>query len=140
MAMVKDLSKYKTELTELARVINQFKSEAVQVRLLELLLTGNGETDSTDGKGHAGMAGLNGATIAHRPPKKRKMGAMTAILSLVEAGFFADRRRIAEIAAQSKDSLHVEFDTNELSGPLARLVQEEKLKRDKKNGYFQYYV
>jgi hypothetical protein len=142
-----NIAQNKSEFAELARIVNQFNTEAVQLRVLELLLNGenfSGGHAAHNGDGAAGHSKDGKVALLAKPAKahrKRKMGALSAVEALIDNGYFKGRRSISEVADQTKSKLSLKFETNELSGPLARLVQQGKLKRDKaKTGFYQYFV
>lgn len=153
--MIERFSELKKDLTELAAVLNQFKSEAVQLRLLELLFDApskenaeepedtadpkrrtNGRTKKRGSKAPAKKAPDNG------PSEKQKKGAggkgaNATLTNLLAGEFFNSHKTIGDIIAHAKLNLAREFRANEFSGKLARLIRSGELTR-KKNADGQY--
>jgi hypothetical protein len=139
------------QLAELAKILNSFKSEAVQLRILDYVL---GDDFSS--------ASLNQPTraVAHKKlfmpskPSKEKTGAIEApikkkakagtgapasLTQLVEGNFFATPRTINDIIEYCKHNLARTFKANEFSGKLSRLVRNGTLTREKNaDGQYEY--
>lgn len=141
----------KKDLGQLAAILNQFKSEAVQVKLLEQFMTTSAPAAPAaaapaprrgrpPGSG-AKTAAPKAAKAPKAPRKRGKMGATAALQKLIEAGFFKAHRTIADVTAASKDKLGVEIPVTNFSGPLMRFVNEKKLQRAKnKDDKFEYWA
>ncbi len=136
---------------QLAGLLNQFKSEAVQVKLLDRFLSGVGSvvqpvTSAFSGNESPPVAPKrrgrppgSGKKKVGRPPaaaatpkpakagrrKRSKMGATGALHKLIDSGFFKTRRSIAEVTAACKNKLGLDIAVTYLSGPLLRLVSEK---------------
>ena len=151
----------KKDLSQLATVLNQFKSEAVQVKLLEQFLSapaGPASPAAPDTASAAPVARRRGrppgsgkkpaapkepkAPKAPKAPRKPgRIGATTALQKLAESGFFKTRRSIADVTATTKAKLGTDIPVTNFSGPLARFVEEKKLQRAKnKDGRFEYWA
>ena len=143
----------KKELTELATVLNTFKSEAVQVRIVELLLaTSESVVDDkrpvrsptarpkrkTKRKTAKKVAKKDTTTRPRRTATSGTGG--TAILSQLLAGdFFSSPRTIGDIVEHSKHNLARTIRPNEISGKLARLTRNQELSRSKNSdGQYEY--
>lgn len=140
--MLKDFEAIKTQLAELADVINKFKSEAVQLRIIELVLQGRRAEGS--GGAHSELAPArkgkkkrktsSGTANKGDEKKKRASGGTGAIATLVkvyEEGFFAKPRTISDILAHCETNLARRIKANEISTKLARMVRSGELKRAK---------
>lgn len=141
-AMINNFDAIKAQLKELAAVINSFKSEAVQLRLVELVFgTQNAEreSDSTQhkrtkrrrGKGlkdHAVEAEKSGAT---RTRGSRHPGGKATLDRLYEEGFFKKAKTIKQLVEHCQNNLALKYKQSDFSGPLARLTRDGKLKRAK---------
>jgi hypothetical protein len=152
---------------QLADLLNQFKSEAVQVKLLDRFLSGVGSvvqplTSAISGSESPAAAPKrrgrppgSGKKKAGRPPaaaatpkpaktgrrKRSKMGATGALHKLIDSGFFKTRRSIAEVTAACKNKLGLDIAVTNLSGPLMRFVSEKKLIRAKnKDEKYEYWA
>jgi hypothetical protein len=148
---IEDIQDKKKYLAELATVLNSFKSEAVQLRLLEHLL-GNIGVD----EGQVQPNGKPKSSPRRRPkqpkpsaanggsgsPAKKKSatsgtGAVATVAQLVEGDFFKKPRTIGDIIEHCKHNLARSFKANEISGKLGQLVRSKHLTRAK-NADHQY--
>ena len=150
--MIADFEILKKQLAELAKVINSFQCEAVQLKVVELVLTGevvagSVEEVATSGKGATGgekgkkkkakkKAEKGEAAIKRRSSKK---GAVPILTQLIEEGYFKQGHTINNIVEYvERDKAH-KLKVTSLSGPLARFVRDSKLKRDKNaDGQYEY--
>lgn len=69
--MIRDFTQTVEQLKELAKIINEFKSEAVQLKLIELLFSSNGLKASTVAATPAAPA-VAAAPVAAAPVKEKK--------------------------------------------------------------------
>lgn len=150
--MFKDFEATKQQLSELAEVINKFKSEAVQMRLIELLLdaephdldenealppavskkrrkkAAKASTRATDdGEGKSGA----------RRKASGGTGPKAILTKLFNEKFFAKPQKIGDICKHSETNLARKIKPSDISGKLARMVRDGELKR-KKNADGQY--
>lgn len=139
--MMKDLAAITKQLRELAEVLNAFKSEAVQLKLVDLLFTSGPEPEPHD-RGKPRVPGRKAnrrakATIKEKKAAKAKSkpsalsGGGTALARLIEQGFFKQPRMIGEIVKYTSDQLALKLKPSDFSGKLARYVREGKLSRAK---------
>jgi len=140
--MIERLDEMKKDLTELATLLNGFKSEAVQLRILDIVLG-----DQARGQIHRSQASEKTPGVPRRQPKsvnredsatedkKRKVavgaGAPATLTQLVSGDFFDKPRTINDIINHCKDMLARTFKANEFSGKLARMVRNGNLTRSK---------
>lgn len=156
--MIKDFDAVKLQLEELAPIINSFSSEAVQLKIVELILSGqmksdellnqeNNETDSDALRPKAKKKRTKKTPVrskdsgAPRPTQKRSPGdgAPATLDKLVENGFFKQKRTIKDIIDHCEMNMARKFKQNEFSGKLARLVRSETLTRTKnEDGLYEY--
>lgn len=147
--MIEKFADMKGPLSELATVLNKFNSEAVQLRLLDLVF---GKEDTV-----VGTPSTNRSEAAPKPPrrrssktrkeagkpheKKRKVssgsGARATLTQLLETPLFNKAQTINSIIEHCKHNLARTFKPNEFSGSLARMVRSGELTR-KKNADKQY--
>jgi len=135
--MSKHIEKLKKQLTEISEVVNSFKSEAVQLKIIDRLLDVLVEFDKTDAegtelfnkKGHKRDEGDNYPFAQGR----KKPGATKILNQLLSTDFFSTPRSISSIATYCKDNFDSDFKTSELSGILLKLANENKLKRERSN-------
>ena len=123
--MIKDFDQVRLQLKELAEVINAFKSEAVQLRIVELILGGASvATASPQSTGatppvvlpvrkrrtkRAPKNASSASAPAKRPsrtPAKGRPGARTTLDTLISEGFFKTPKTIGKIVERpSKTSV-----------------------------------
>lgn len=149
--MIKDFERIKKQLLELASVVNAFKSEVVQVRLLELLFRGTSlhfeheeEPQAKKEKGvgarkrRKGRVRIADERKEGKPPRTTgRAGGPGTLTRLVNDGFFSKAKTIKDIVDHCKNNLASVYKQSDFSGALARYVREGKLKR-KKNQDNQY--
>jgi hypothetical protein len=151
--MFLNLDPIKSDLTKLAGILNQFKSELVQTKLVEMFFSGAGVVPAPaeaprrkgrpPGSGKAKAAAA--AATAPKPAGKRrargKMGATGALNALIKSGYFKTRRTIADVVDACESKVGVPIKVTNLSGPLARFVQEGRLQRAKnKEDKYEYWA
>ena len=148
--MIKNFEETKSQLKELAGVINSFKSEAVQLRLLELVF-GAGEVPTEKEKPK------NPAPTRKRKPRTKskgttsdetsktgnrsstRLGGAGALNRLIDEGFFKNGRTLAEIIQHCEENMARKFKQTDLSGILSRYTRDQKLTRAKnENGQYEY--
>jgi len=138
--MSKHTEKLRKQLLEISEVVNAFKSEAVQVKIIDRLLdsimeserheegdfklqdrrTRKFETTSEDG-------------TDGRIRGRKKPGATKILNQIIHTDFFDVPRSIAGIANYCRDQYDSDFKTSELSGILLKLANENKLRRERNN-------
>jgi len=124
---------------DISEVVNSFKSEAVQVKVVDRLLDALMELEKTDGdgaevfikRGYKQRGVDEGNYSFARGPKKP--GATKILNQLLSTDFFDTARSISSIANYCKDNFDSEFKTSELSGILLKLANEGKLRRERRN-------
>lgn len=148
--MTDDLKK---KLNDIADTVNRFKSEAVQLRVIDALL-GSLNAEASAGQNSQPPARRRRAKKAKQqqgsqPDKEKKAkqagrnsalpGAWATIVDLEKTGFFKTPRTIAAIIAHAGTQRGHHYKANECSGPLLRLLRDGKLKRAKnKDGQYEY--
>lgn len=154
--MINNFDEIKRQLKELSGVVNAFKSEAVQLRLIELVFAGAGakstpagvESESTPRTRNRKRAGRRSApkkSTADVPKGNRparsgaRIGAKATLSRLHEEGFFKKPRTLNDIVKHAETNLATKLKQSDLSGPLARYVRDVKLKRSKnKDNQYEY--
>lgn len=159
--MFSTIEPLKGDLAKLAGVLNQFKSEAVQVKLLEMFF-GKGvpaapavasaaaqaaAAAAPRRKGRPPGSGKAAAAAAAPKPAKAgrkqrgKVGATGALNALLSQGYFKARRTIADVVEACESKVGARIKVTNLSGPLARFVQDGRLSRAKnKDDKFEYWA
>jgi len=142
--MSKHIDKIKKQLTEISEVVNSFKSEAVQLKIIDRLLDVVVEFDKGDFE-HLEFSNKkdykrNGFGEDYPEEAPKKPGATKVLNQLLNSDFFASPRSISSIADYCKENFDSDFKTSELSGILLKLAKENKLKRERSidNNRFEY--
>jgi|SRR6187402_2204451 len=138
--MSKHIDKLKKQLIEISEVVNSFKSEAVQVKIIDKLFDAMSESEKDiDGSGtdlftkKARKRGdINGDSYPFATGRK-KPGATKVLNQLLATDFFDKPQSISSIANICKDNYDSDFKTSELSGILLKLAKEDKLRRERNN-------
>lgn len=142
--MIKNFDLIKEQLKELAIVINSFKSEAVQLRLLELVF----EAVERAPAEQAGAGAPAGELRPHRPARRKAAGSSKIAASpkvkgsgrpggkamldrLLEEGLFKNPKTIKQLVDHCEHNLAFKYKQSDFSGSLARLTRDGKLKRTK---------
>lgn len=157
--MIKDFDTVRNQLKELAEVINAFKSEAVQLRIIDLVIGGaslaaklempaatapdaEAATKSRARKRPRKAKPSESATSqpkAPRTPAKGRPGGKVTLENLVAEGFFKTPKALGQIVEHCDTSLAMKYKQSEFSGPLMRLVREKRLTRKKNtDGQYEY--
>ena len=137
--MSKHIEKLKKQLVEISEVVNSFKSEAVQVRVVDRLLDIMIELEKADGDGADVFIKRayrqRGSDKGNYSPVKgaKKPGATKILNQLLLTDFFETAHSISSIANYCKDNFDSDFKTSELSGILLKLANENKLRRERSN-------
>ncbi|WP_295651993.1 hypothetical protein [uncultured Mucilaginibacter sp.] len=140
--MSKHTEKLRKQLLEISEVVNAFRSEAVQVKIIDRLLDSIIEGDRHDGDGESLKLQDNRGRKRReyeddgtegRIRNRKKPGATKILNQIIHTDFFETRRSIAAIANYCRDSYDSDFKTSELSGILLKLANEGKLKRERNN-------
>jgi hypothetical protein len=142
--MSKTIDKLKKQLLEISEVVNSFRSEAVQVRVVDKLLDAmieaeRGYPESAELFKKAGRH-INGSEDRAALPSRKKPGATKVLNQLLDTDFFKTAHSIADIADHCRERFDSVFKTSELSGILLKLANENKLKRQRNdsNNRFEY--
>ncbi len=137
--MSKHIEKLKKQLLEISEVVNSFRSEAVQVKIIDRFLDAiieseKGDIDGTDTFNKKGRKPKSGDEDENLSSQGRKKPGATKILNqLLSTDFFDTRHSISDIAEYCKDNYDSDFKTSELSGILLKLAKENKLRRERSN-------
>jgi hypothetical protein len=156
--MITNFDEVKSQLLEFSEVVNKFKSEAVQLRVVEIIL-GNGSYQRADSKEqnnaperptrsrrrktprNTSKANAdNSGEVAEKVTKKSRssgLGATSALSDLVAGTFLDNPKTISDIVSYCEVKLARKFKSNEFSGQLGRLTRDKILDRNK-NGDGQY--
>ena len=136
--MSKHIEKLKKQLMEISEVVNSFKSEAVQVRIIDRLLDAIAETEKSDIEGtetfsKRGRRVRSSEDDEHVSHGRKKPGATKILNQLLATDYFDTRHSISAIADYCKEHYDSDFKTSELSGILLKLAKEGKLRRERSN-------
>ncbi len=134
--MSKHIEKLKKQLIEISEVVNSFKSEAVQVKIIEKLFDAMAETEMEEGDAeffNKRMRKPSGSKNNYSLSGRKKPGATKVLNQILSTNFFNTPQSISSIADYCKDNFDSDFKTSELSGILLKLTKESKLRRERNN-------
>jgi len=136
--MSKHIEKLKKQLLEISEVVNSFRSEAVQVKIIDRLLDAiieseKGDIDGIDVFNKRGRKPKSGDDDENFSTGRKKPGATKILNQLLSTDFFNARHSISDIAEYCKEHYDSDFKTSELSGILLKLAKENKLRRERSN-------
>jgi hypothetical protein len=153
--MHKQFDELKKQLNELSETLNRFESEAVQLRIVELLFKQqNVDGLSENANGYRAGPGFQGVDwigergeLLHRGRPRRgrttapsASGAVAALNDLLNGDFFNERRTIGDIVKKCETDLGMRYKSNAFSGPLSRYAKNGVLQREKNDeGKFVYF-
>ncbi len=148
--MIPHFEEVKRQLADLAPIINSFNAEAVQLRIVELILSGAraehlpqtpqpGSTTRRERPRRRATARQAGETNgggkvgapARPTAKSGRQSAVATIGRLIEEGFFKKGKTLAEMVAHCETKLALHYKQSNFSGPLIRLVRDNRLTREK---------
>lgn len=150
--MIQNFDETKKQLKELSEIINKFKSEAVQLRVVDHLF-GNLEHDveekpvdvgepprkKKNSKKPARKATKDNTSNKKHGKRAAGQGAVATLMKLVDDNFFSEPKGIGDIVQHCDHNLARKFKANEFSGKLGRLVRETTLTRTKNSdGQYEY--
>lgn len=153
--MIKNFEEIKKQLADLAEVINGYKSEAVQLKIVEALLSGvTSETlitpneEASDGKfrepktkakkkrtilSEGGLEGAKSTKVGGKKTPKK------SVVQLVGQGFFKERRTVPQVQEHLKTKLAANFAVSSLQNALNSLLHNDTIKREKnKEDQYEY--
>ena len=149
--MIRKFKEIKEQLKELAPVINSFKSESVQLRIVELIFRG----ESSEELEEEGSIDENSKVkrpkkkTPKKPSKKKvsqikkvkalksKKGPVGVLTDLINEDYFKTPHTLSDIVRHCSTHKAIQIKQSNLSSPLVRFVREKRLKR-KKNSEGQY--
>lgn len=162
--MIKDFETVKNQLKELSEVINNFKSEAVQLRIIELIFKGvkvkdpsdiedeeeeeeeiaDGKKKEPEQKKRKRKVKAKSAETDEKGTKKSNAGKSTpspyaTLDKLHSDGFFKGKKLIGDIKTHCKDNLALTYQSSDLSPVLIKMIKDGKLSRAKnKESQYEY--
>jgi hypothetical protein len=153
---VTDIDELQKKLKAFADTVNLFKSEAVQLRVVDALLGRLGvpeekvapasrsrSTSKARRRGREKTSDPSSQSQARAPRKSSRgsgsPGASAAISDLLASGFFKAPKTIGQIVEHCASARGHRYKANECSPPLLRLLRDGKLERKKnKDGQYEY--
>jgi hypothetical protein len=137
--MLATIEGLKKDLTELAGILNRFRSEAVQLRVLDGLFTKRDAptpAQTAQRKMRLRAGGISGRRRARKP-----MSATAALNVLVSKGYFKRRRLLMDVVQACEDKAGAKVTAVNLGGVIAKFSEEGKLRRAKNDqGKFEYWL
>ncbi len=129
----------KKEYLKLAEVVNAYKSESVQLMLIDRLLPII-DRDFMQGeeKSHKEAKPDIPNIIVTPSGNIQKIGPTRAIKQIINSDFFNQPKTIGEIVNHCQLIFEGNFETNNVSGNLLKLTNEKKLQRVKDKGNARY--
>jgi hypothetical protein len=156
--MLENFDAVKGQLKELAEVVNAFKSEAVQLRVVDLLFgASQREGEETETPTPAAESGGRRRAARRRSPEKAenangsggerkggraggRPGARATLSKLHADGFFKKPHTLGALVKHAETNLALKYNQSDFSGSLARYVRDGKLKRTKNSENQYEYV
>lgn len=150
--MIQNFDELKKQLEALSGVINGFKSEAVQLKIIEMIFSSRPITlpeviaaplvTETSRASASPVKKKRAAPEAGKRTTARASsgaGAVATLLKTFESDFFSQPRTINAILQHCETNLARKIRANEISGKLARMVRSNHLKRAKNSdGQYEY--
>lgn len=142
-----DLNQLQKKIRALAGTVNVFKSEAVQLRVMNLLLAEIGIEGAGAREAAPRVAAKRGQAPAAVPKAAKKAGRKAAaapgayamISNLFDRGYFKSGRTLSAVVDRLRTSTGREYKANECSPALLRFFRDRKLKRKKNvKGQYEY--
>lgn len=155
--MIQNFDLLKQQLSELSPIVNSFKSETVQLRVIELVFAqavrAVNATQTPDSaspspeptkpkrrKSARSKAGPSEKSDA-KPTRSKagRPGPGAIVDQLISEGFFDKGKSPNDVVVYCRDDKVLTYNGTEISVSLARAVKSQKLKREKDgNGQFLY--
>ena len=131
--MDKQVQKLKDQFGELAEAVNAFRSQEVQIRVIDWLLTV--VNADKPGKNRPYECPENSQSL-----KPKRPGATKILNQLLLTDFFDTPHLIAEIVEHGNELFNTELKATDVSGVLVHLVKTQRLKRERTENHrgFQY--
>ncbi len=149
--MIRDFEAVKKQLKELASIVNSFSSEAVQLRVIELVFgmqdeeeVGPSPADEKPARKKRTPKKKAGVKKEGSPQKARKKattakGPAVILSELAGTDFFESPRAISEIVEYCETNYARRLKSNQFSPKLGRMVRDGELTREKNaNGQYEY--
>ena len=156
--VIDNYEEVKKQLTELAAIINSFKSEAVQLRLIELLYANPSEVPSQlvstmpiqetarKRRRRTKTSKDSGQTQTQATSRKTRVNSSKLTVGpiidrLISEGYFKEPKMIGQLIDYCDKKLAHKFKSNELSPYLTLAVRAGKLQRrtNSENHQYEYY-
>lgn len=146
--MIENIEEVKNQLKELSDVINSFNSEAVQLRIIDLVF-------NASRKESLGNLPKQEQETTTRPLKRKRIkskvrsfpneravngeGPVSTLAKLTEGVFFDEPKSIKSIIEHCEIHLSKKIKQSDISGKLAKMVKEGTLNRVKNSdGQYEY--
>lgn len=154
--MAIEFDETKKRLGELAQVINEFKSESVQLRILEWVLAtwGTTSTDKSLSKQDpekkinrkrkkappSEASDEKGSKATRSRSSTGRPGPGKMVDRLISEGFFKSHRTMSAIMDYCKEKFALVYDGGDLSPTLGRAIRAGKLGREKnQDNQYEYF-
>jgi len=129
--MDKQVERLSKQLHDFSEIINGFKSEAVQIKIIEKILPhlANWTKKPAISK-PSELTDFNQHLIGSSEPTERKPGAKRILDQLLETDYFDTLKSIGDISAYCIAHFNDSLQSSQLSGVLLTLVKDGKLVRE----------
>jgi hypothetical protein len=150
-AVIKNFDELKKQLAELVDVVNGFKSEQVQLRVMESLLANLGIAPASDLKAELDKPKPPNVRKTAKAKKKdgeatpaknsgTRKSPKTAIMALIAEGYFAQHRPIGTVVSHLGEKKATTLSLGAVQMALNRLVQNGEMERGKNaEGQYEYW-
>lgn len=147
--MIKNFDSIKNQLNELAPIINSFKSESVQLKIVEIIFGDaviEKEIVKVDTKPTAHLKPKKrkikpSSENNNQPKSKRKKGQISLLNELIEEGYFSRKRTVNEIVIYCSTNKASTIKSKDYASALTRYIRDGKLKREKnESGQYEYFA
>ncbi|MGJ0515203.1 MAG: hypothetical protein ACR65O_05555 [Methylomicrobium sp.] len=146
--MIENIEEVKNQLKELSDVINAFTSEAVQLRIIDLVFDASQKQDLVSKVKHEQESATPHLKRKRIKSKVRSFptdraangeGPVSTLAKLTESAFFDQPQSIKSIIEYCEVNLSKKIKQSDISGRLAKMVKEGTLKREKNlSGQYEY--
>jgi hypothetical protein len=146
--MIENIEQVKNQLKELSDVINSFTSEAVQLRIIDLVFNASLKEDLVSQVQHEQEPATPHLKRKRIKSKVRSFptdravngeGPVSTLAKLTEGAFFDQPQSIKSIIEYCEVNLSKKIKQSDISGRLAKMVKEGTLKREKNlSGQYEY--
>lgn len=149
--MINNFDGLKKQLRELSTIINSFTSEAVQLKIIELLFSDfsleikkggdSGDEKPKPKRKPKPKKIVENQNSGNKPKRTGRKGAARLLNELIDEGYFETKRGLNDIVSYCSTKKATTLKPGDFSTKLTRFVRDEKLKRERNSeGQYEYYT